>query len=138
MAKKTKPRKIISIDRKMYASTKNITIDDKLIDGKFPTLIELFSKKYTIEYFDDLSLIDDRNKDCLGYVDFISCTIKIFYKKGFTDYIGVWQTLFHEVLHIIKRELNIELKEGNEENIVDTFALGIIHFLINNNINIGN
>jgi len=109
--------------------------EGKLVDGKFPTVIELFSRKYTIEYLDDLTHIDERSKECLlGYVDFIAGKIKIFYKKGTTDDVSVWQTIFHEIFHIIKKDLNVELREDKEESVVDNFALGITHFLINNKL----
>jgi hypothetical protein len=105
--------------------------------NELPSKIRLFSKIYDVEYFDDLSKVDKNHQDILfGQADFVSSKIRIYCNKD-SQPADVWHTLFHEIFHIIKLNMSIDLDEEEEERIIDNFALATTHLLIENNLSFG-
>ncbi|HRZ18946.1 MAG TPA: hypothetical protein P5136_02725 [Methanofastidiosum sp.] len=105
-----------------------------------PKQITVFSKTYRIVYCRKLENVDSYNKNkekkkkaVFGSVDFEKMEIRLFRGKGF-PFSEVWRYLIHEWNHIIEREMNIDFKKMTDEQIIDGFAVGTLHILVENNI----
>ncbi len=100
--------------------------------------VKIFSKTYSIKYHKNPSEVDLHNRDSLwGQCDFWSQSIRIY--KGDNNDDDVWQTVFHEVLHVIAMELAIDVESGNlnskeNEKAIDLLSLGMLNFLAENKI----
>lgn len=96
-----------------------------------PTEVNILGKTYIIEYKDSSIDVDMNKRESLwGQVDFWTHIIRI-YDKGVPDG-QVWDTIIHEVLHVINTELHIGKQESNEENTVGLIAMALSDVLIRN------
>jgi hypothetical protein len=103
----------------------------------FPTKVLMFSKEFSVKYCDKPEEVDSDGESLLrGQVDFDNSEIRIF-KGDKTNAAEVWHVIIHEVMHIIK--VNTALKfseetEDEEDDVIDCLAMGIAHFLVENNL----
>jgi hypothetical protein len=113
-----------------------------VISSRLPKEIRMFSKTYKVIYVKKLKEVDISNIDhektgsiIYGTVDFLKNEITLFKGKGFPKE-DIWHYLIHEINHIIEYELSIDFKKDISEKIIDNFAMGFLHFLVENRINI--
>jgi len=98
---------------------------------KKPKDVIILGIKYDILYFDNPAEVDRSKRTALwGQTDFWSRTIRI-YDNG-KPLEEIWQTILHEVIHGIASTLHIDDKVGDEDNLVDLLATGIIDTFIRN------
>ena len=96
-----------------------------------PTEVNVLGKVYVIEYKDNPIDVDkDKRESLWGQVDLWAHIIRV-YDKGFPNG-QVWDTIIHEVLHIINAELNIGKQESNDENTVGLMAMALSDTFIRN------
>jgi hypothetical protein len=95
-----------------------------------PTSICILGKVYSIIYCADPLDVDPEGKEPnFGWMDPWRAEIRVYDSPCDGD---VWDTLIHEVLHIIIQELQLTLK--NEEQIVHLLAVGLSDCFIRNNL----
>ena len=85
---------------------------------KLPTKIKILDAEYTINYVDDENKMSDE-----GNVVPYENTINIY--RGNRSLNEVWQTLWHEWIHMLKHKLSIKIPKRFEEAIIDQLALGV-------------
>lgn len=92
-----------------------------------PKSINILGIEYKILYFDKAGDVDTRGRDALwGQTDPWTRTIRIHDNCRPQGDIG--QTIFHEVLHEICGQLNIEANKGelrSQEKVIELLSLGI-------------
>lgn len=114
------------------------SIENKIVNSKsnFPSEIKIFSKVYTVTYITDISEVDKDKEDILyGQANFRDNTVRI-YNNGNSPSTEVWHTLFHEIIHIIKHNLDMDFETEGDEKIIDNLALALTHLLIENKFDI--
>ena len=96
-----------------------------------PTEVNVLGKVYTIEYKDSPIDVDTNKHESLwDQTDFWTHTIRV-YDKGLPNG-QIWDTIIHEVLHVINTELHIGKQESNDENTVGLIAMALSDTLIRN------
>lgn len=117
-------------------------MNNLVISSRLPKEIRMFSKVYKIIYVKKLEQVDIENKDrdengitIYGYVDFLKNEIVLYKGKGFPKE-DVWHYLLHEVNHIIEYALSIDFRKDPLDKIIDNFAMGFLHFIIENKITV--
>jgi hypothetical protein len=114
------------------------------ISSRLPKEIRMFSKTYKVIYVKKLEQVHPDNEErektgniVYGNVDFLKNEIVLYRGKYFPNE-EVWHYCLHEINHIIEYELSIDFKKDYSDKIIDNFAMGMLHFLIENNIHIRN
>jgi hypothetical protein len=98
--------------------------------GVRPESVEIFSKQYQIEYCERPSDVDKEGRESLwGQIDHWTHSIRIYAPDGFSN-AEIWDSLIHEILHVLAEEFKLDLKEHEEQ--VSLLALGLADVLIRN------
>jgi len=88
--------------------------------------IKYMSVNYIVTEVEDLTMPEDANQDAYGTVDYGLGMIRL---NSVQPPIIAWQTLFHEIVHIILRHSgNID----HDENEIERYAYGFLHLLKEN------
>jgi hypothetical protein len=74
-------------------------------------------------------IINDCHRELGGQIDYENLIIKL--KTGLNDQ-HKKQTLWHELMHGIVREYNIDFENDEEEDIIDTLGTAIVQVLKDN------
>jgi Zn-dependent peptidase ImmA (M78 family) len=88
--------------------------------------IKVVSVEYEVIEKDELYL---NNNECYGVIDYENLVIKI---KSSLKTKRKTQTLWHELVHAIVDEMQIDFKEMEEEKIIDMLSKGIVCILSRN------
>lgn len=89
---------------------------------KFPESVQIFDSVYSVKYLDKASRVDNEQRTSLfGQVDGWNCTIRA-YKSKYSEN-GIWQTIWHEIIHVILDKLRLKLSDN--ETFVDLMAMAI-------------
>jgi hypothetical protein len=102
----------------------------------FPTELNIMGTVYTVNYFDRAIDVDfAKRKSCDGMIDYWTKEINI-YNSGNT--VEVWKNIFHELLHGIGEEANIEMLADIDKHHeqLDLLSKVLIDTIIRNNIKI--
>lgn len=111
---------------------------DILNDIKFPNMLNIAGKKYSVKYCENPSDVDHLGKRSLfGNIDPWTSTIRILKRDTF-DNAEVWQTIIHEAIHGLIKKLGImfPVDETERENLIDLLALGIVDVIKRNKLKI--
>ena len=94
---------------------------------KLPASINILSEVYTIIEEPEPFISD--NEVLRGHVNYPDRVIRVYCP----NYEAALKTLFHEIHHVICRELNLYDNTHNE-HFIDTFAVGLVDTLLRNNL----
>jgi hypothetical protein len=103
----------------------------------FPTELNIMGTIYKVTYFDKPHEVDfNKRKSCDGMVDFWIKEMNI-YNSG--NPVEMWKTIFHEILHAIGEEANIEMLADIDKNHqqLDLLSKVLIDTILRNNLIIG-
>ena len=114
----------------------------KKIDSKLPTSVNVGGIVYKIIYTDKSSDTDSEGRQSIwGQIDYWTRTIRV-YKKDRTEH-DIWHTIFHEIMHGISQQYQLNLEEkqislnkdgdDNESTFIDVFSLLLFDTLTRNN-----
>lgn len=92
-----------------------------------PKTIQIDSVTYDVEMSDNPLVLD--GQECLGTIDYNNGLISLNSEK--VGYRVLPKVLMHEIMHGIVVERGITIK-GDEENIIDELAIGIINLIRQN------
>lgn len=97
-----------------------------------PSSVVILGTKYTIEYKDNPAEVDIRRRVSLwGQVDYWACSIRIYDNDRPES--EIWETLIHEVLHVIVTSLKIHTLESDEaHDDISLLSLGLSDTLFRN------
>lgn len=102
-----------------------------------PKEVNILGVKYIIEYVDNPAEVDIHKRESLwGQADFWTRSIRIY--KGEREAEDVWQTILHEIFHVIIEELHLmPFSNGNdrkekEEDLVSLLAMAFNDVLFRN------
>jgi hypothetical protein len=93
-----------------------------------PNKVRIGSMDYEVLLTDETLVLN--GSECFGTIDYNKHLIKI--NNYLQDIQGNEQTFLHEVVHGIIRERHLDIKNSDEETIVDEIATGL-HQLIKDN-----
>lgn len=93
-----------------------------------PNKVRIGSSDYSVRLSNETLIVD--RQECKGMIDYEFHKIKINHEVQ--DKQGQEQTLFHELVHGIIRERNLDLQNSDEETIIDEIVLGL-HQVIRDN-----
>lgn len=96
-----------------------------------PGSVRIGSSDYEVNLSEEILVLN--GQQCKGTIDYDYHQIKI--SSGVQDKQGQEQTFLHEMIHGIIRERNLDVKNSEEESIVEEIALGL-HQVIRDNVNI--
>ena len=96
----------------------------------FPTKLKILENVYKIKYIDGTIEHPDGD-DVEGWVDFITNTIHVNCKP---EFVTVWNTIFHEVGHVLVEELRLPLNEKQEEMIMNLIGMGMTSVIFDNKL----
>ena len=97
--------------------------------GFRPDSVNILGKQYSIEYKDTPSDVDLFRREALwGQIDYWTRTIRIYSGRNTED---VLETVMHEVVHGILRELRMNKWCDDEDNVA-LLALGLADVLARN------
>lgn len=108
-------------------------IDNPLLNSRasFPSTMQSFNSTYDVTYYDKASQVDHVQRSSLfGQVDSWDSKIRIY--KGKYSKAGIWQTIWHELIHAILDKLYLKLSE--DEVFVDLMATAINGVLERNEV----
>lgn len=95
-----------------------------------PKKIILHGVPYTVEYFDKPSEVDAyKRKSLWGQIDYWTRTIRV-YDNG-RDMQDIWKTIFHELIHGIASDLNLDDLHA-DENTTDMLARSLVDTIFRN------
>ena len=94
---------------------------------KIPDIIRIAGIDYAII---GVSALNDGEKVCYGRIDYEKSIIKL--NPDNQDHQKKCLTLWHEIIHGIVEHANMNIKESDEEGIVDTIAKGIYQVIQDN------
>jgi len=100
-----------------------------------PETVNILGVNYAIKYEDNPVFVDMNKRESLwGQTDFWTRTIRIYDKtRSFED---VFQTLLHEIIHVISEELHLKaLQNYQNDDIhdsIDLLALGMADVMLRN------
>jgi len=107
----------------------------KVISNNLPKMVTIFSKEFSITYVEEFSEVDRAKEESLyGQVDYRTNSIRIYKPKDYSLE-NTWHILLHEIVHIIKDNMNVDFQQDEEERIIDNFALGFMHLCFANKLN---
>lgn len=97
-----------------------------------PSSVIVLGAKYSIEYKDNPADVDHECRESLwGQVDYWTSSIRI-YDNGRAES-EIWETLLHEVLHIIAHHLKMHrLTDADAHDDLDLLALALRDTLFRN------
>lgn len=103
---------------------------------QLPSKIKILDQIFDIIYVEKISEVDGEGiKSVLGQADLIDHKIRIYKPKGYSGS-EVWNTIFHEMIHVIcevlKIEEIIEKDDKSQERIVNLLATGLNTTMIDN------
>jgi hypothetical protein len=102
----------------------------------FPKKLKIFETVYRIKYNNGLLLwpVSKTHKKEMwveGWTDFDTCTIHINKKLPYTE---VWNTIWHEVGHVVTYNMRSPFTEKQEETIMNLFAIGCNTVIFDNRL----
>ena len=104
-----------------------------------PKTLNILGVPYSVTYCDNVLDVDPNKRETLfGYCDHQTQTIRIFDKDCKIEF--VWQSIIHEVLHLIGDNTNISIfdiigKDGEQKHKeIDCLANVFSDFLFRNNL----
>jgi len=101
-----------------------------------PDKLNILGIPYSVTYCDNLLDVDPNKREALyGYCDHHTQTIRIYDKDCKIEF--VWQTIFHEVLHLIGDNTKISILKNDSEqkhNELDCLANVLSDFLFRNDL----
>ena len=109
-------------------------VSNKFCKKGFPSEIKMLSKVYEIQYH-PLACPEDQEDVLWGKINFTEHNIKIYNTDKSSD-IEIWNTLMHELLHLIVEMLQINFKKDSEEKVVDNISTMMVHLFKENNLKI--
>lgn len=99
-----------------------------------PQRVNVLGKEYSITYVDNPAEVDlEKRRSLWGQVDYWTRTIRV-YDNGRTLE-DLWETIVHEVIHIIGDDLHIEGISGKSDQVeeaVDLLGLALTDVLFRN------
>lgn len=103
---------------------------------RLPKTLTLFSKVYDIKYIKNVENVDDAKEDLLfGKINFYDNTVRVYLPDIDRKIYCTWHHIIHEIVHAIVENMGIKFGKGaDEESIVNSFALGMTHFLLDNDL----
>ena len=82
-----------------------------------PESINILGKIYSVTYVDKPSDVDIHNHESLwGQVDYWTHSIRVYAPSGFSQE-EVLDTLLHEILHVISKELKLKALKDNHDDL---------------------
>lgn len=99
---------------------------------KLPNEVIIFGIPCSIKYVDKIENVDDEDGEpCYGVVDMINKQMRIY--DGGRPTKDIMETILHETIHLIMNKLvDVSLRDGQEEKIINNLSMGIFEFLANN------
>lgn len=96
-----------------------------------PTNINILGTNYKILYFQNmLDVCPYKQEKLWGFIDYAHTQIRI-YDNG-QDIGQIYKTLWHEILHGIANDLNLDINKEENHNQLDTLAMAIADTLMRN------
>ncbi len=93
--------------------------------------IKIFDTYYPITFVDKKTDVDPVGSDlCYGWINHDSKQIRIYKPKTNYPHTEVRKFIIHEILHILFREMDIDVK--NDENAIIALSLGINTIIMDN------
>ena len=100
-----------------------------------PKEIRMFSKRFKIIYLDRINEVDETGEAILyGRIDLQKNEIRIYNNHDGYEEADIYGILFHELLHGIFINLDINVPDTEEERIINLISLGLTHILLENKL----
>jgi len=102
----------------------DVLVNNKIINERIelPKSVMVFNSMYEIKYYDKASRVDHiKRESLLGQIDYWDSIIRIY--EGQYSNAGIWQTIWHELIHAILGKTQLKLNDNEE--FVDLMATAI-------------
>jgi len=96
-----------------------------------PATVNILGKHFSIQYVDRPSDVDIHGRKSLwGQCDHWTHSIRVYAPPNFS-HVEIWDTILHEVIHVLVAELRIKPLE-DQDDAVGLLALGVADTLFRN------
>jgi hypothetical protein len=106
--------------------------------SRFPKSLDILSTRFKVSLFDELIKVDpDGAFELFGLISYLTSEIRVYCKnQGQIENGAAWKILFHEMLHALFRDLNLEgkVKKDELENVIDALSVGLFDTLSRNKL----